>query len=34
MDKYPEKPELDYIFGDQRPEGAETMEVAPGVYWI
>jgi glyoxylase-like metal-dependent hydrolase (beta-lactamase superfamily II) len=34
MDKYPEKPELDYVFGDKRPEGAETMEVAPGVYWI
>lgn len=34
MDSFPVKPELEYAFGDRRPEGAETMEVAPGVHWI
>lgn len=34
MDAYPTKPELDYVFGDQRPEGAETFRVAEGVYWV
>ncbi|WP_416896812.1 MAG: MBL fold metallo-hydrolase [Minwuia sp.] len=34
MDNHPVKPELDYVFGDQRPEGPETFEVAKGVYWI
>lgn len=34
MDAFPARPELDYPFGDQRPEGAEVMEVAPGVLWV
>ncbi|MEC9347556.1 MAG: MBL fold metallo-hydrolase [Pseudomonadota bacterium] len=34
MDAFPVRPDLDYPFGDQRPEGAELMRVAPGVFWV
>lgn len=34
MNTFPVRPDLDYVFGDTRPEGSETFEVAPGVDWI